>query len=132
MNRLLIADAQMDWCEFSREVLSTQGYDVSIAEDVKTLREFLKANRYDLVLVNIDLIKQGFGKPFHELLMVRIEEPIFVLIMPSYGATTIQQTRVAFKCGAMDCVDRPLSPQRLLSLVQQLLEECRERLPNKD
>lgn len=127
MVRLLIADTQPDWCEFSREVLSKQGYEVSIAKDVSTLRGFLKANGYDLILVNIDLMRKGFGKPIHEFLMADLEEPIVVVAMPSWGPKAVQETREAFKAGAVDCVDKPLSPERLLVLVRQMLEEFRER-----
>ena len=127
MARLLIADTQLDWCEFSREVLLKHGYDVSVAGDVNTLRGLLKANGYDLILVNIDLMSNDLGKPIHEFLRAGLKEPIVVVAMPGWGPKVVQETRKAFKAGAMDCVDKPLSPEPLLVLVRQMLEEFRER-----
>jgi DNA-binding NtrC family response regulator len=127
MDRLLIADTQKDWCEFAWGVLSKHRYEVSTACDVETLRRLLAENGYDLILVNVDLMGSDFGKPIHNFLMAKLEEPIVVVAMPGWGAEVVQQTRMAFKSGAMDCVDKPLSSKPLLDLVRHLLEEFRER-----
>jgi DNA-binding response OmpR family regulator len=121
--RILIADNQPEWREFSRRVLVTQGYDVVLADTVDSLRSLLQRNDYALILVNADLMRGPFRKPIHDLFQRNADKPIIVVSVPSSVHATVQETRTAFKLGAKDCVDKPFSRERLLALVQKLLDE---------
>jgi DNA-binding response OmpR family regulator len=123
MYKILIADNQPEWREFSRRVLESQGYDVVLAETVPALDRQLKEDGYDLILVNADLMFGEFRESLHRLFRRNIDKPIIVVSVPSSAHQTVQETRTAFKLGAKDCVDKPFSSERLLSLIQRLLAE---------
>ncbi len=123
MYKILIADDQPEWREFSRQVLESEGYDVVLAETVPTLDRLLKENGYDLILVNADLMFGEFREPLHRLFRHNIDKPIIVVSVPSSPHQTVQETRTAFKLGAKDCVDKPFSSERLLSLIKRLLAD---------
>jgi DNA-binding response OmpR family regulator len=123
MPRILIADNQPEWREFSQRVLEGNGYDVTAAETVDRLKRLLEDDRYDLVLVNAELMRGEFREPIHGLFHQYADKPIIVVSVPSSVHQTVQDTRTAFKLGAKDCVDKPFSAEKLLVLVQLLLKE---------
>ena len=123
MYKILIADNQLEWLKFSRQVLESQEYDVIQAETVATLDRYLKENGYDLILVNAELMRSEFREPIHRLFLRNADKPIIVISVSSSTRETIRETRIAFKLGAKDCVDKPFSSERLLCLIQQLLAE---------
>lgn len=123
MYRLLIVDNQPEWRKFSQQVLSERGYDIVLAKTVENLTALLKENRYDLILVSAELMRDEFREAIHCLFHENPDKAIIVVSVPSLSHQDVQETRTAFKLGAKDCVDKPFSPERLLTLVRQLLEE---------
>jgi DNA-binding NtrC family response regulator len=127
MYKILIADNQREWLKFSRGVLASQGYQVILVETVAKLHQLLEDDGYDLILINADLMFGKFREPIHSLFSRNADKPIIVVSVPSSTHRTVQETRTAFRLGAKDCVDKPFSSERLLSLVQQLLAEFGDR-----
>lgn len=123
MYSILIADNHPEWREFSRRVLQKQGYNVTLAATVDSLSQLLEGNDYDLILVNAALMRGPLREPIHRSFQRNLDKPIIIVSVPSSVHQTVQETRTAFRLGAKDCVDKPFSSERLLSLVRQLLGE---------
>jgi len=123
MYKLLIADNKPEWRKFSRRVLGEK-YDVVLVNTIDDLASLLEENGYDLILVNAELMRGEFKSSMHYLFQQNPDKPIIVVSVPSLSQQDeVQETRAAFKSGAKDCVDKPFSPETLLTLVHQLLEE---------
>ena len=123
MHKLLIADNKPEWRKFSRRVLGEK-YDVVLVNTIDDLASLLEENGYDLILVNAELMRGEFKSSMHYLFQQNPDKPIIVVSVPSLSQQDeVQETRTAFKSGAKDCVDKPFSPETLLTLVHQLLEE---------
>lgn len=123
MYRLLIADNHPEWREFSAHVLRENGYAVVLADTLNDLEMNLANNGYDLILVNVDLVRGELREPSHRIFLEYSNKPIIVVSIPSSVYQTVQDTRVAFKIGARDCVNKPFSSDKLLTLVQDSIEE---------
>jgi DNA-binding NtrC family response regulator len=122
MYRLLIADNKPEWRKFSQQVLGKK-YDVVSAETIDELTASLEGDGYDLILVNVEMMRGEFREPIHRLFQKNLDKPIIVVSVPALSHQDVQETRTAFKLGAKDCVEKPFSPERLLTLIHQLLEE---------
>lgn len=131
MYEILIADNQPEWLKFSRRVLEGQGYRVTQVETVEALDKLLGKGGYDLILVNAELMMGEFREPMHRLFRRNADKPIIVVSVPSSIHQTVQDTRTAFKFGAKDCVDKPFSRERLLSLIRHLLDEFAGQPPRQ-
>jgi DNA-binding response OmpR family regulator len=123
MIRILVADNQPEWGAFSEQVLEKEGYDVSVASTVVDLKHLVEVDGYDLILVNADLMRGEFVEAIRQLFTRNADKAFIVVSMPSVRYREVQETRMAFKLGAKDCVDKPFSAEGLLRLVRQLVDE---------
>lgn len=122
MYKILIADNNSEWLDFSRRVLESHGYKIVTALTVDSLRNLLDQNNHDLVLINAAFMFGDLQDTIRALFLRNVDKPIIVVSVPSSTHTTLQETRTAFKMGAKDYVDKPFSSEQLLILVKQLLE----------
>lgn len=123
MPKILVADNQPEWREFAMRVLDGQGYEVRLTEGIEHLDTLLEGNGYDLVLLGSDLMHEPSRDALRSIVARNPEEPVVVVSVPSSAYRTVQETRIAFRLGARDCVDKPFSAERLLVLVGELLRE---------
>jgi DNA-binding response OmpR family regulator len=123
MYKILIGDTNSKWLDFSKGVLENNGYIVVTALTAESLRELLKKNSHDLILINAAFMFGEFQDTIRTLFSQNTDKPIIVVSVPSSTHKTLQETRTAFKMGAKDYVDKPFSSEQLLTLVKQLLEQ---------
>jgi DNA-binding response OmpR family regulator len=123
MYKILVADNQPEWRSFSKRVLEAHGYEVHVVETINKLDQALGRDRYDLILLNAELLRDPSLDAVRSLFQRYTDKPIIVVSVPSVMYHAVQETRTAFRLGAKDCVDKPFSAGRLLDLVHQLLNE---------
>jgi DNA-binding NtrC family response regulator len=121
--RILVVDDEADIRGLLKEILSEEGYDVSVAGNAAEARSMREAASPDLVLLDIwmpdtdgiTLLREWSGD-------ARLA-PCPVVMMSGHGTvdTAVEATRL----GAFDFIEKPLSLAKLLRTVERALESAR-------
>lgn len=121
---ILVVDDESDIRSLIQEILSDEGYEVTVAADAAEARESHKQASHDLVLLDVWMPDvDGIT-----LLREWSEEPgrrCPVVIMSGHGTvdTAVEATRL----GAFDFIEKPLSIAKLLRTVERALEQGAEK-----
>ena len=116
--RILIVDDETNIVSSLKEILTDEGYDVSVAEDGLDALDMIQSDPPDLLLLDIWLP----GMDGIEVLKtIKTYHPdIEVLIMSGHG--TIDTAVKATKLGAFDFIEKPFSMDHLTQSVQNVLK----------
>jgi len=116
---ILVVDDEPDIRSLLKEILEDEGYTVTTAEDAAHAREARRAQRPDLIMLDIwmpdvdgiTLLKEWSS-----------EEPLTqpVIIMSGHG--TVETAVEATRLGAYDYIEKPLSLAKLLLTIEHALE----------
>lgn len=119
MSHILVVDDEPDIRHLLQEILEDEGYSVETAENGEEARKAYRANKPDLVLLDIWMPDiDGIS-----LLKEWIENgnlPVPVIIMSGHG--TVETAVEATRLGAFDFIEKPLSLAKLLLTVEQAIE----------
>ena len=116
---ILVVDDEDGVRESVREVLTDEGYRVLDTADCSRVLEMIKAERPELVLLDIWMPQvDGIGL----LKEIKSQEPDLNVVMVS-GHGNIHTAVTATKFGAFDFLEKPVSLDGLLSTVQRALGE---------
>ena len=116
---ILVVDDEDGVRESVREVLSDEGYRVVDTGDGGRVLEIIKAERPELVLLDIWMPQvDGIGL----LKLIKSQEPEINVVMVS-GHGNIHTAVTATKFGAFDFIEKPVSLDGLLLTVQRALGE---------
>jgi DNA-binding NtrC family response regulator len=123
-SHVLVVDDEGDIRALIDEILSEEGYQVTVAADAAEARNAREQDDFDLVLLDIWMPDtDGIS------LLREWSEPgdldCPVVIMSGHGTvdTAVEATRL----GAFDFVEKPLSLAKLLRTVERALEESRKQ-----
>ncbi|MFQ5450246.1 MAG: UDP-3-O-acyl-N-acetylglucosamine deacetylase [Nitrospinaceae bacterium] len=121
--RILIVDDEKNIVASLKEILTDEGYEVSVAEDGLGALEMIQSDPPDLVLLDIWLP----GMDGIEVLRtVKTYHPeIEILIMSGHG--TIDTAVKATKLGAYDFIEKPFSLDQLTLSVENVLKQKKTR-----
>ena len=116
---ILVVDDEDDVRESVREVLTDEGYRVVDTADGTRVLEMIRAERPELVLLDIWMPQvDGIGL----LKEIKSQEPEINVVMVS-GHGNIHTAVTATKYGAFDFIEKPVSLEGLLTTVQRALGE---------
>lgn len=117
MSRILIIDDEPDMRLAVRNVLKLRGYDVSEAGDGPTALEMARAERPDLVLLDLRLP----GMDGIEVLsgLKKIDESVPVVMITGYGH--IQSAVDVMKLGASEYLQKPFENAQLVATVKKFV-----------
>ncbi|MFW5811568.1 MAG: sigma-54-dependent transcriptional regulator [Alkalispirochaetaceae bacterium] len=128
MKRILVVDDEAGIREVLDEILEDEGYEVLLAADGLDVPAILEEQRIDLVLLDVWLP----GKGGIELLKEISEGfPEIEVVMIS-GHGTVDIAVKALKMGAYDFIEKPLSLDRVLTIVANALEVGSLREENRE
>jgi len=115
--RILVVDDEMNIANSLKEILSDEGYDVSVTEDGLNALDMIQSDPPDLLLLDVWLP----GMDGIEVLKtVKTYHPeIEVLVMSGHG--TIDTAVKATKLGAFDFIEKPFSMDSLTQSVKSAL-----------
>jgi DNA-binding NtrC family response regulator len=124
--RVLVVDDEADIRALIQDILTDEGYQVTVAADGGEARAARAAQRFDLVLLDIWMP----GTDGITLLREWSEDTDLacpVVIMSGHGTvdTAVEATRL----GAFDFVEKPLSLAKLLRTVESALESAQKPPP---
>jgi two-component system nitrogen regulation response regulator NtrX len=118
MSRLLVVDDEQGIREVLCDILEDEGYEVHTVEDGSQALELLKTEPIDLVLLDVWLPNVG---GIDVLRTITQEYPETQVIIIS-GHGNIDLAVKAVKLGAFDFLEKPLSLERVTTLVKNALE----------
>jgi two-component system nitrogen regulation response regulator NtrX len=126
-NRLLVVDDEENVRASLRAVLEDEGYSVETVGSGADCLRLLERRNFDLIFLDIWLP----GKDGIEVLKeIRSRRPLQYVIMIS-GHGTIETAVQATKLGAFDFIEKPLSLEKLLLVLQHALKQKRLEEENR-
>lgn len=97
------------------KLLEHHGYQTAQATSVKTAREILNQQQFDLIISDMRL-PGGVGSE-----LIALADPVPVLIMTSYAS--LRSAVDTMRLGAVDYISKPFDQDELLSTVKRVLSE---------
>jgi len=126
MKTVLVVDDEKNIRETLKDVLEDEGYEVLVAEDGKQAVDILKKDRIDVMLLDLWLPKIG-GMEVLDRVKRQYGE-VEIIIISGHG--TIDAAVKATKIGAFDFIEKPLSLERVLNVVDHAVKISRLRREN--
>ena len=112
---LLIVDDDVGFVHAAAEIARMQGYDITVAGELKQAMHRVRQRDFDLALVDLDL-PDGSGLSLLEGVDRDRTQAIIVT-----GRPTVESALQSFRNAVVDYLVKPISPERL----RQLFESCR-------
>ena len=122
--RVLVVDDEADIRALIDEILSEEGYEVTVAADASEARAAREVSRFDLVLLDI-WMPDTDGISLLREWSEQADLGCPVVMISGHGTvdTAVEATRL----GAFDFVEKPLSLAKLLRTVERALEASRRQ-----
>ena len=118
MSTLLVVDDEEKIIETLTDVLEDEGYLVKTASDGKEAIRIVETNAIDVVLLDLWLPEMGGMDVLDRI--KEIDSSIQIIIISGHGS--IDSAVRATKKGAFDFLEKPLSSDRVLTVVRNALE----------
>jgi len=118
---ILIVDDEPNIVRTVRNALRVEGYDTDSAEDGAGALEKLTTRSYDLALLDVQLPKVNGLDVLQRVRAQGVDTP--VVMMSGHG--NIETAVSATRLGARDFLEKPLSTDKLLLTIQNVLEVSR-------
>lgn len=121
MQKILIAEDDVNSANLIVRVLEKEGYSAAHAHNGKEAFEMLHQAAYDLLI--IDMVMPGMDGLSLLKKTKKIRPDISTIMVTAYGS--IGTAVSALKAGADDFLEKPLIPEKLLLVLRKLFEEQR-------
>jgi len=121
---ILIVEDEPDIVRLIQNRLDTQKFNVTIAMDGKEALEYIKANHYDLLTLDI-MLPHVDGLTLCENVRQRHKDSLILIIS---ALDTIEQKEKAYLLGADDYMAKPFSPKLVAVKIESLLKRRAEIL----
>ncbi len=121
--RLLVVDDEPQILESLRVLLELSGYQVSCALDGHAALGLLERERFDLLLLDLNMPGLSGQQVLNVLRRREIDSSVVILS----GETTFAQATCAFRQGAADFLAKPCPPETLLAAVAAALARRRRK-----
>jgi two-component system nitrogen regulation response regulator NtrX len=128
MTRILVVDDEDGIREVLQEILEDEGYEVFAAEDGLAALSTLKTEPIDLVILDVWLPQKGGIEVLEEVKETYVDMPVIVIS----GHGSIDVAVKAVKMGAFDFLEKPLSLEKVVTLVRNALELQKLRRENRE
>jgi DNA-binding NtrC family response regulator len=123
---ILVVDDEAEIREGLQELLSSENFDVTVAETGEAGLRKLEDRPFDLMLLDVSLPDRNGIELLRE---IRSRDPyLSVILITAFGS--IDMARAAFKSGAQDYITKPWSNDELVAQVSLAIEGRRLREEN--
>lgn len=116
--QILVVDDEAVVCESVRRVLSAEEYDVTTTCSPREGLDWVRKKSFDLLLLDIKMPKIDGIEFLRETRSVSPETQVIIIT----GYATIETAVEAIQQGALDYLQKPVSPDQLLVAVARALE----------
>lgn len=128
---VLVVDDQPDARVFLAVLLKTNGFIPVLAKDGTEGLGKAREHRPDLVILDVMMPGEGGARMYRQLKTDNTLKSIPVIMSTAVGATTFHHYLNMLNLQLADPIpqpdgymEKPLEPQRLLDLIQRLLQRC--------
>lgn len=121
MLNILVVDDEANITSLLKDILTDEGYSVDTAKSITSAKELIKKNFYDAVFLDVWL-SDGDGLSF--LPDIKSISPNSQIIMIS-GHGNIPMAVKAIKDGAFDFLEKPLSTDVILAVLEKVYREIK-------
>jgi DNA-binding NtrC family response regulator len=125
-SHILIVDDEPNVRLTYRAALETEGLEVREASNGRTALREMNEREFDLVILDMRMPEVGGLELLERMRAERIQTP--VVIITAYG--DIPHAVRAMKLGAIDFLEKPLTPEALRSIVREILSRHAKPLPH--
>jgi DNA-binding NtrC family response regulator len=115
--RILVVDDEPNITRAFCSLLTDEGYEATTVASAEEAQRAADARHYDLVLLDLNLP----GKSGIEFLRDRKDRPLSVAVLVISGQSDIGTALEAVKLGALDYLEKPVQPEKLLASVRASL-----------
>ncbi|HEV2205242.1 MAG TPA: response regulator, partial [Candidatus Acidoferrales bacterium] len=123
---VLVVDDELEIREGLEALLSSENFDVSVAENGEAGLRKLEDQPFDLMLLDVSLPDRNGIELLRE---IRSRDPhLAIILITAFGS--IDMARAAFKSGAQDYITKPWSNDELVAQVSLAIEGRRLREEN--
>jgi DNA-binding NtrC family response regulator len=123
---ILVVDDELEIREGLEALLTSEGFDVTLAETGEAGLRKLEDKPYDLTLLDVSLPDRNGLEMLRE---IHQRDPnLSVILITAYGS--IDMARAAFKSGAQDYITKPWSNDELVTQISLAIEGRRLREEN--
>jgi len=119
MNKILLADDDLELSEMLIEYLTSEGFEVEAAFDGKTTLQMLNAKQYDLLVLDVMMPHMNGFDVLREL---RATSSIPVLMLTARGDDV--DNVVGLELGADDYLAKPCNPRVLVAHMRAILRRA--------
>jgi len=124
--KILVVDDEASHRTMLNAVLTSEGYQISEADDGKAAIEAAEGEFYDLILMDVRMTELDGIEAMQEI--KKISPAIPMIIMTAYGS--VETAVDALKSGAYDYLTKPLDIEELKILIHKALDHYRLREEN--
>jgi two-component system nitrogen regulation response regulator NtrX len=125
--KILVVDDDTAICSSLSSILSDEGFEVETAESAEYCLELLGKTDFDLILLDIWLPGMHGLMALEEIIKRKIN--VSVVIISAHGS--IEMAVKATKLGAFDFLEKPLSIDKTLLVVQNAIKQKKLEEENK-
>lgn len=125
--RVLAIDDEQIVLDSVRKILSAENFEVDTALSSRQGLAWAMSREYDLVLTDIRMPEIGGMRILRDIKRVKPALPVAIFT----GYATVQSAVQAMKLGAADYIEKPFSPDMLLTAVKKALEKARTEQPER-
>ncbi len=118
-NRILVVDDEPNIRRTLSAVLRTRGFDVDSASNGSDALQLIRDSKYDVTIMDVRM--PGMSGIQALQAMVAEEQGLRVILMSGHGEA--DEKNAALEHGATAFLEKPISVDSLLELLQQLLDE---------
>ncbi|HEX4001778.1 MAG TPA: sigma-54 dependent transcriptional regulator [Candidatus Acidoferrales bacterium] len=123
---ILVVDDELEIREGIEALLTSEGFQVTLAETAAAGLQKLEENPYDLVLLDVSLPDHNGLDLLREI--KQRDSNLAIILITAFGS--IDMARAAFKSGAQDYITKPWSNDELITQVTLAIEGRRLREEN--
>lgn len=124
MAKILLVDDDPDFCEATKIILDSKSYEVSIAYDGVEGWEKVKAERPDLIVLDVMMPRKDGYEMCKELKKAPQYADIPVLLLTAVAEnvpTSRYTTLMGMETEADDYINKPVEPSELVKRIEALL-----------
>ncbi len=124
MNRILLADDDVELCEMLTQYLAAEGFDIDTVHDGERALSQAQSGAYELVILDIMMPRMSGLDVLREL---RTRSLVPVLMLTARGEDI--DSIVGLELGADDYLAKPCNPRVLTARVRAILRRTETRAP---
>ncbi len=119
MNKVLVIDDEPIVRISSKRTLEPEGYEVKLADSGKAGIEFLEKESFDLILLDLKMPDMS-GIEVLAVVMDRWPGTKVIIVT---GYSTVETAVEALRLGAFNHIEKPFTPDSLLTAVNEVFEK---------